>query len=78
MENKCPKCGRKLRIFELKQNCPGCGCNIMYYDMEKRLEADSAKAEAEWAKLAATLDKITPKFVKNIKAKKINKKGENE
>lgn len=28
MENKCPKCGRKLGIFDLKQNCPECGCNI--------------------------------------------------
>ncbi len=73
MENKCPKCGRKLGIFDLKQNCPACGCNIMYYDMEKRLEEDSVKAEAEWAKLNRTLDKLTPQFVKNIKAKRRQK-----
>ena len=28
MENKCPKCGRKLGIFDLKQNCPECGCKV--------------------------------------------------
>ena len=78
MENKCPKCGRKLGIFDLKQNCPACGCNIMYYDMEKRLEEDSIKAEAEWAKLNQTLAKITPQFVKNIKAKKAAKHANGE
>ena len=47
MERKCPKCGGKLGIFDLKPNCPHCGCSIMYYDMDKRLEEDSVKAEAE-------------------------------
>ncbi len=51
MERKCPKCGGKLGIFDLKPNCPHCGCSIMYYDMDKRLEEDSVKAEAEWQKL---------------------------
>ena len=45
MERKCPKCGGKLGIFDLKPNCPHCGCSIMYYDMDKRLEEDSVKAE---------------------------------
>lgn len=35
MERKCPKCGGKLGIFDLKPNCPHCGCSIMYYDMDK-------------------------------------------
>ena len=56
MERKCPKCGGKLGIFDLKPNCPHCGCSIMYYDMDKRLEEDSIKAEAEWQKLDEILD----------------------
>lgn len=68
MERKCPKCGGKLGIFDLKPNCPHCGCSIMYYDMDKRLEEDSVKAEAEWQKLEATLDKITPAFIKKKRA----------
>ena len=47
MERKCPKCGGKLGIFDLKPNCPHCGCSIMYYDMDKRLEEDSVKADAD-------------------------------
>ena len=69
MDNKCPKCGQKLKLFYLKENCPNCGANILYYDMEARLEADAEKAEAEFAKLDAFLEKRTPKFVKKIMAK---------
>ena len=76
MERKCPKCGGKLGIFDLKPNCPHCGCSIMYYDMDKRLEEDSLKAEAEWQKLDEILDKITPAFIKKKrKTKRIQAKN---
>ena len=76
MERKCPKCGGKLGIFDLKPNCPHCGCSIMYYDMDKRLEEDSIKAEAEWQKLDEILDKITPAFIKKKrKTKRIQAKN---
>lgn len=65
MDNRCPKCGAKLSIFYLKPTCPKCGCNIMYYNMDARLEKDSEKAEAEWAKL----EKLVPKFIRNKKNK---------
>lgn len=79
MDNKCPKCGRKLSLFYIKENCPDCGANILYYNMEQRLEEDAIKAEAEYAKLNEFLDKITPKFIKNKKKKKEETtKGEQE
>ena len=65
--DKCPKCGKKLTIFNIKQECPGCGCDILYYDIEKRLEEDAIQAEKEFAELDKFLDKITPKFIKNRK-----------
>lgn len=74
MERKCPKCGGKLGIFDLKPNCPHCGCSIMYYDMDKRLEEDSVKAEAEWQKLDEILDKITPAFIKKKRAAREEKR----
>lgn len=73
MERKCPKCGGRLGIFDLKPNCPHCGCSIMYYDMDKRLEEDSIKAEAEWQKLDEILDKITPAFIKKKRASREEK-----
>lgn len=74
MDNKCPKCGKKLGLFYLKENCPECGASIMYYNMEERLEEDARKAEEEYAKAQAFLDKITPSFIK----KRREEKAENE
>ncbi|MGN0545877.1 MAG: hypothetical protein ACI4I3_00975 [Acutalibacteraceae bacterium] len=74
MDNKCPKCGEKLSIFYLKETCPKCGVNILYYNMDKRLEEDAAKAEAEYEKLGQFIDKITPKFIK----KRMHKKNDEQ
>lgn len=78
MDNKCPKCGEKLSLFYLKENCPKCGANILYYNMEERLEQDAQKAEAEYAKAQALLDRITPKFIKKrMEAKKNSEEAVN-
>lgn len=63
--DKCPKCSRKLTVFNIKQNCPNCGCDILNYNLDKRLEEDSLQAEKEFEELYKFLDKITPKFIKN-------------
>lgn len=67
--DKCPKCGKKLTILNIKQECPSCGCDLLYYDIENRLEEDAKKAEAEFQQLASFLDKITPSFIKKRKNK---------
>lgn len=69
MDNKCPKCGRKLSIFYLKQNCPDCGCDLLYYNMEENLERDAEKAEAEYAKLDRFINKVTAPLKKLKKDK---------
>lgn len=61
MDNKCPKCGKKLNVFYFKSECPECGCNMMYYNMEARLEEDSIKAEAEWDRFYKFLAKFKRK-----------------
>lgn len=67
MENRCPKCSRKLTIFNIKQECPECGCDLLYYDMENRLEKDAEKAEEEFRKLDEILGKIKSKLPKKKK-----------
>lgn len=74
MDNKCPKCGEKLSLFYLKENCPKCGVNIMYYDMDRRLEEDAKKADEEYEKLGAFIEKVTPKFVRKMINKKKDEK----
>ncbi|MGN1202230.1 MAG: hypothetical protein ACI4RF_02970 [Eubacterium sp.] len=45
--NTCPKCNEKLSPFYMKDTCPKCGVNLVYYNMDKRLEADAAQAQKE-------------------------------
>lgn len=59
----CPKCGRKLTIFDWKPNCPECGVNLVYYGMEERLLDEADAAEAEHAKLQKRLDRLKASFV---------------
>lgn len=73
--DKCPKCGKKLSLFYVKQTCSECGCNILYYDMEKRLEEDALQAEKEFEALGKFLDKVTPSFIKNRKENKNENNG---
>ncbi len=68
MDNKCPKCGKKLSLFYIKQDCPECGCDLLYYDMEKKLEKDADKAEKEFE----ALDRFLAKFTKFLPKKKKN------
>ena len=59
----CPKCGRKLTLFDWKPNCPGCGVNLVYYGMEERLMDEADKAEAEHARLQKRIDRLKASFV---------------
>ncbi len=60
---KCPKCGRKLYIWNVKAECPDCGVNIANYDWENRLEQDAIEAEKAFAKLNNTLTKFKYSFI---------------
>lgn len=48
---KCPHCGYKLKIWDVKAECPACKVNIPNYDWINRLEQDSIAAEAAYAKM---------------------------
>ncbi len=61
MENRCPKCQKKLSIFYIKQNCPECGCDLLNYNRDEKLRQDAEKAEKEFAKLDAFLAKFKRK-----------------
>ena len=60
---KCPKCGVKLHIWNVKAECPKCGVNIANYDWENRLEQDAIEAEIAFAKLRKTLNRFKYSFV---------------
>lgn len=60
---KCPKCNRKLHIWNIKAECPDCGVNIANYDWENRLEQDAIEAEIAFAKLRESFKKFRYSFV---------------
>lgn len=51
MAAKCPECGKALKPWQFKAECPYCGVNIPNYKWEERLEEDSKEAEYRFAKL---------------------------
>lgn len=56
MASKCPACGKKLKLYHIKAECPYCKANIPNYNWEARLEEDSAIAEAKFASLYRKLN----------------------
>ncbi len=59
----CPKCGRKLTLFDWRPNCPECGVNLVYYGLEDKLLDEADAAEAEHAKLQKRIDRLKASFV---------------
>lgn len=53
----CPKCGMKLKLTDIKPNCPHCNTNLLYYKIEERLEVDALNAEREHAHTQKKLDR---------------------
>lgn len=56
--SNCPKCNEKLSPFYMKQTCPKCDTNLVYYDLDKRLQADHEKAMREQAAVDRVLNNI--------------------
>ncbi len=56
--SNCPKCNEKLSPFYMKQNCPKCNTNLVYYDLDNRLQADHEKAMKEQEAVDRVLNNI--------------------
>lgn len=61
----CPKCGKTLKLTDLKPTCPHCGVNLLYYKIEERLEVDAINAELEHAKTQQRIDRAKASMVGN-------------
>lgn len=53
----CPHCGRKLRLFDWRPECPDCKTNLIYYNSNQRLLDESEKAEKEHAAFQPKIDR---------------------
>ncbi len=59
---KCPKCGRKLSVFEISQFCPGCGVNMRFYNFEENFIREAKLAELSQAGLKVKVRNLKYSF----------------
>lgn len=60
---QCPKCGRKLHVYNWRPNCPGCGVNIMFAGYEQQFEKDRRITEMTLARTKSNFTKFKCAFV---------------
>lgn len=58
MATNCPNCGRVLKWYNFKADCPDCGVSIPNFNWEARLEEDNIRAEAKFAALYKTVNRL--------------------
>ncbi len=58
MASKCPNCGKKLHIWNIKAECSQCGVSIPNYNWEERLEEDNIHAEKAFGTFYRSLNRI--------------------
>ncbi|MBQ9944970.1 MAG: zinc ribbon domain-containing protein [Clostridia bacterium] len=59
---KCPKCGNKLRIFDISQFCPKCGVNMRFYNFEENFIREAKYSELSQAGLKVKLRNLKYSF----------------
>ena len=59
---KCPKCGKKLRIFDVSQFCPSCSVNMRFYNFEENFLREAKLAELSQAGLKVKLRNLRYSF----------------
>ena len=58
----CPKCGKKLRLYHWRPECPFCGVNMVYYKSNDRMLAETEQAEIEHAHSQPRIDRAKAAF----------------
>lgn len=65
---QCPKCGKPLRFYHIKPECPFCGVNMVYYNANARLLAETEAAEIAHAKAQPGVDRAKAASIGSPKA----------
>lgn len=59
----CPKCGKKLRLLSLGQDCPYCGVNIRFYKFDERFVMDAKMSELSLANVHVKIRNVKTAFI---------------
>lgn len=60
---KCPKCGRKLHLYDVSQFCPGCGVNMRFYGFEETFFKEAKLAELSQAGVHIKIRRLKAAFI---------------
>jgi len=64
----CPNCGKKLHIYNWKQNCPHCGINLVYFNSNEKLLEESEKTEIAHARFQPGVDRAKASTIGSLPA----------
>ncbi len=59
---KCPKCEKKLSLFDVSQFCPSCGVNMRFFNFEETFIREAKMAELSQAGLKVKLRNLRYSF----------------
>lgn len=65
----CPKCGKKLKVWNVSQYCPHCGANIVFGSFESQFEKDRRIAEMSIGNFRVNLEKVKKAFTSGLPQK---------
>ena len=61
--SKCPKCGRKLHLYNVSQFCPDCGTNLRFYNFEETFFREAKEAELSQAVVHVKIRHLKAAFI---------------
>ena len=59
----CPKCGKKLHIYNVSQFCPECGVNMRFYGFEETFFREAKMAELTQAGVHIKIRRLKAAFI---------------
>ena len=61
--SSCPKCGRKLHLYNVSQFCPGCNVNLRFCNYEENFYREAKEAELNLARMHVKLRHMKVAFI---------------
>lgn len=60
---KCPKCGKKLHLYNVSQFCPECKTNLRFYNFEENFFKEAKLAELSQAGIHVKVRRLKAAFI---------------
>lgn len=65
----CPKCQKKLKLWNISQYCPYCGTNIVFHSFQPQFEKDRRIAEMSIGSFRVKLEKVKKAYLSALPQK---------